>query len=95
MGIATILVLLSGSSLYAYSSVEEDPQVGTKAKGTYFKARIIDSLTSAPIEFGTLSERDVKLTKLRKFYDNGLSHIGHIYYKSIDVRFDKQVICTK
>ncbi|MBR0339761.1 MAG: hypothetical protein IIX40_06150 [Alistipes sp.] len=47
------------------------------------------------IEFGTLSERDVKLAKLRKFYDKGLSHIGHSYYKSIDVRFDKQVICTK
>ena len=47
------------------------------------------------IEFGTLSDRDVKLAKLRKFYDKGLSHIGHSYYKSVDVRFDKQVICTK
>ena len=67
VGLATILVLLSGSSLYAYSSVEEDPQVGTKAKGTYFKARIIDSLTSAPIEFGTLSVKYVGDAKPRKY----------------------------
>ncbi|MBO7305327.1 MAG: hypothetical protein J6U47_01205, partial [Bacteroidales bacterium] len=59
--------MLSGSSLYAYSSVEEDPQVGTKAKGTYFKARIIDSLTSAPIEFGTLSVKYVGDAKPRKY----------------------------
>jgi hypothetical protein len=47
------------------------------------------------VEFGTLADRDVKLDKLRKFYDDGFSHIGLGYYKSVDVRYDKQVICTK
>lgn len=46
------------------------------------------------VEFGTLVDRDVKLAKLRKFYDDGLSHIGFSYYKTIDVRYEKQVICT-
>jgi hypothetical protein len=47
------------------------------------------------VEFGTLTDRDSKLAKLQKFYDEGLSHIGLGYYKTIDVRYDKQVICTK
>lgn len=46
------------------------------------------------VEFGTLADRDVKLAKLRKFYNEGLSHIGLSYYKTIDVRYEKQVICT-
>ncbi|MDO4735732.1 MAG: outer membrane beta-barrel family protein [Bacteroidia bacterium] len=67
VGIATILVFLSGSSLYAYNSVEEDPQVGTKAKGTYFRAKVVDSLTNQPIEFGTLSVKYIGDQKPRKY----------------------------
>ena len=33
---------------------EDDPQVGTQAKGTYFRAVVLDSLTREPIEFATL-----------------------------------------
>ena len=47
------------------------------------------------IEFGTLEEREAKLAKLQRFYDKGLSRIGWEHYKTIDVRYDKQVICTK
>ena len=47
------------------------------------------------IEFGTLEERKAKLAKLQRFYDKGLSRIGWEHYKTIDVRYDKQVICTK
>ncbi len=67
VGLATILMFLSGSSLYAYSSVEEDPQVGTKAKGTYFRAKVLDSLTNNPIEFGTLSVKFIGDQKPRKY----------------------------
>jgi hypothetical protein len=47
------------------------------------------------IEFGTMDDCEDKLLKLRRFYDNGLSSIGWSEYKTIDVRYDKQVICTK
>lgn len=47
------------------------------------------------IEFGTLADCKVKLSKLSNFYDNCFSAIEEQQYKQIDVRYDKQVICTK
>ena len=47
------------------------------------------------IEFGTLDNGETKLSKLERFYDKGLSSIGWNEYKLVDVRYDKQVICTK
>jgi hypothetical protein len=47
------------------------------------------------VEFGTLADCDAKLQKLEKFYDDGLSQIGWNRYKIVDVRYNKQVICTE
>ena len=47
------------------------------------------------IVFGTLDNSEEKLSKLQQFYDKGLSSIGWNEFKKIDVRYDKQVICTK
>ena len=47
------------------------------------------------IEFGTLADSSEKLRKLGDFYDEGLSRMGWNLYKTIDVRYNKQVICTK
>ena len=47
------------------------------------------------VEFGTLADGDEKLQKLEKFYDDGLSQIGWNRYKIVDVRYNKQVICTE
>lgn len=47
------------------------------------------------IEFGTLADGEVKLARLQQFYDKGLSRVGWGLYKTIDVRYDKQVICKK
>lgn len=47
------------------------------------------------IEFGTLENGAEKLAKLEHFYDAGLSHIGWDKYKVVDVRYNKQVICTE
>lgn len=44
-----------------------DPQVGTKTKGTYFKAMILDSLTREPIEFATLHAKYVGDQQPRKY----------------------------
>ena len=47
------------------------------------------------IEFGTLDNGAEKLAKLEYFYDAGLSHIGWDKYRVVDVRYNKQVICTE
>ena len=47
------------------------------------------------IEFGTLEKREEKLAKLQNFYDDGLSRVGWNRYKVVDVRYNKQVICTE
>lgn len=46
---------------------EEDPQVGTQAKGTYFKAIVLDSLTKEPIEFATLHAKYIGDKTPRKY----------------------------
>ena len=60
------LVSLSFSVVEAYAD-ETDPQVGTKAKGTYFRAIIIDSLTAQPIEFATMHAKYVGDQQPRKY----------------------------
>jgi cell division septal protein FtsQ len=47
------------------------------------------------ITFGTLDNRTEKLAKLQKFYDKGLAHVGWNRYKTVDVRYDKQIICKE
>lgn len=47
------------------------------------------------VEFGTLAEREEKLSKLQKYYDNGLSQFGWNRYKTVDLRYKKQIICTE
>ena len=47
------------------------------------------------IEFGTLADGEHKLEKLQEFYDKGLSRMGWDRFRIVDVRYDKQVICTE
>ena len=46
---------------------ETDPQVGTQAKGTYFRAVVLDSLTREPIEFATLHAKYIGDKTPRKY----------------------------
>ena len=57
--------------------------------------RLIPRSGDFVVEFGTLDNTSAKLDKLRTFYDKGLSHLGWERYKNIDVRYNKQVICTE
>lgn len=57
--------------------------------------RLIPRSGNFVIEFGTLSNSEKKLEKLRNFYDKGLSHMGWNRYKKVDIRYDKQIICTE
>lgn len=47
------------------------------------------------IEFGALERSEAKFNKLQEFYDKGLSRIGWERYSKIDLRYNKQVICTE
>jgi cell division protein FtsQ len=47
------------------------------------------------IVFGDANEIEIKFKKLLAFYREGLSRIGWSKYKTIDLRFDGQVICKK
>lgn len=47
------------------------------------------------IRFGRLERVEEKFAKLMRFYRNGLTKIGWDEYRTIDVRFDGQVICKR
>ena len=57
--------------------------------------RLVPRSGNFVIEFGTLGRSDAKLAKLRNFYDKGLSYMGWDRYKIVDIRYDKQIICTE
>lgn len=47
------------------------------------------------ILFGRLEEVDRKFDKLMRFYRNGLPALGWGTYRTIDIRYDNQVVCKK
>ena len=69
------LVSLCFLGVEAYAD-ETDPQVGTKAKGTYFKAILLDSLTKAPIEFATMHAKYVGDQEPRKYALTDTAGVG-------------------
>ena len=85
------------------SEVSKDPfwsaeMVQFIADTTYMgelSLRIIPRSGNFEIEFGTLGKSTEKLAKLHKFYDKGLPHVGWERFKSVDVRYDKQIICKE
>ena len=47
------------------------------------------------IRFGQLERIENKLLKLRRFYHSGLARAGWDTYRTIDVRYENQVICNR
>ena len=47
------------------------------------------------IEFGNLEKIDDKLKRLKNFYIKGKEKINWNIYKSINLKYDNQVVCTK
>jgi cell division protein FtsQ len=47
------------------------------------------------IQLGDASELDSKLSRMRTFYTEGLDKAGWNKYKTINLKFHDQVICTK
>lgn len=47
------------------------------------------------IEFGELKDFDKKFEKLRLFYNQYLGKVGMNYYKTINLKFNNQIVATK
>ena len=47
------------------------------------------------IEFGELTEIEAKMARLEHFYEKGFTNLGWDKFKTIDIRYDKQVICRE
>ena len=45
--------------------------------------------------FGRLEDVERKFDKLLRFYRSGLSSIGWSEYRTIDIRYNDQVVCKK
>jgi hypothetical protein len=56
---------------------------------------LIPRVGSHVVLFGSPDGAEEKLSKLLKFYQKGLNNIGWEEYKTINVQYDKQVVCTK
>ena len=92
MNLISFVAKVKGNS--HWSSEVTQVEASTTSTGE-ISLRLVPRSGDFTIEFGTLADSDAKLSKLQKFYDKALSHIGRGYYKMIDARFDKQIICTK
>jgi len=47
------------------------------------------------IIFGDIDDRDEKFKKLMLFYKKGLNYIGWNQYKTINLKYKNQIVCTK
>ena len=47
------------------------------------------------IRFGRLEDTEAKFGRLLRFYEGGLSRIGWDAYRTIDIRYNDQVVCRK
>lgn len=45
------------------------------------------------IIFGTIDRMEAKFTKLLKFYQEGLAHVGWNQYQTINVKYKDQIVC--
>ena len=56
---------------------------------------LIPKVGNHRIVMGTLTDVDKKLNRLMKFYLKGLNEVGWNRYAVINLKYDKQIVCTK
>jgi len=59
------------------------------------EVELIPKVGNHRILMGTLTDVDKKLNRLMKFYRKGLNEVGWNRYSVINLKYDKQVVCTK
>ena len=56
---------------------------------------MIPKIGRQKIRFGTIEDAESKLNRLKRYYKEVAATRAWNQYKTIDVRFDKQVVCEK
>lgn len=95
-----------GDTVYSFVAKQLYQIASYVDKQTFWKAQIeqifvtrdnefilIPKIGNHQILFGDANNLETKFEKLFVFYKEGLSRVGWNKYKTIDVRFDKQVVC--
>lgn len=67
-------------------------QVWVNKKGSYELIPLVGNYTA---RFGTIDEMAAKFEKLETFYREGAGKAGWIDYRSVDLRYKNQIICSK
>lgn len=61
----------------------------------YGEFELIPKLGDHTIEFGSIAQMEEKFKKLELFYKEGLSYVGWEKYKTINLMYNDQIVCTK
>lgn len=69
--------------------------VVAKGPGGAPEIELVPRTGSHTVIFGSPDDAEGKFAKLLKFYRRGLRNIGWETYRTIDVRYKEQVVCTK
>jgi len=56
---------------------------------------LISRVGNQPVLFGDINDMEEKFDKLLLFYKEGLSKTGWNQYKTINLTYKDQVVCTK
>jgi cell division protein FtsQ len=67
-------------------------QIYVKKNGEYI---LIPRIGSQKIEFGNIKNYKIKFRNLKALYEQGLPKAGWNKYKTINLKYENQVICTK
>lgn len=100
--------VVSGVVTKTFATKKLPPLIDFIEKSTFWNAQIeqiyvvdnkeielVPRIGSEIIFFGDLTDIEKKFEKLQTLYTEGFSQIGWNRYKSIDLRFEDQVVCTK
>ena len=72
-----------------------DSQIGQIVVMSNHELKLVPNIGSHEIILGKLDNYEEKLDKLKTFYKKGLPETGWNRYSVINLKYDKQVVCTK
>lgn len=79
--------------------IESDPFLSAQVDQIYLTKKkeieLIPKLGRHVVEFGDASDIKAKFSRLKTFYQHGMTTTGWNKYKRISVEFSNQVVCTK
>lgn len=95
-----VTVTMATGKLFDFISfLEENPFWNAQIEQIYvrddLKIELVPRVGDAIVILGTLDDFPAKLEKLHKLYIYGFNEFGWNRYKTIDLQFKDQVVCTK